>query len=303
MASMHAADAPAEPPANGRAALPGFQVHAYPLVLRLVSSLLQVLSAAALLYASALIVFFTFTGAMNPKPPILGVWIGLLALALFGLTRLIRWLTAATFSVEPERLVLERRGERFEIPSSSVESVRVWRLPLPGAGVSLRMKSGRAFQYSSQVEDPLPLLEAIGQESPGALAEARRPLTVFTHARAMVVRRRWYHLAFKFVLFPLVPGTIVFRANQYITFGGPFSQYKMYGLGPYLQSFVTYWAYFFALLVLYATVWRVLSELVAFVGAWSSPRHARGVWRFVEVASAVLYYVGSLALLAAQFLL
>lgn len=289
------ADAPVAPSANGQAVTPRFQVHAYPLALRVISSLLQVLITADLLCASALVVTGTFTGAMNPKPPALAGWLALLALVLFGLTRLIRWLTAATFSVEPSQFVLQRRGDRFEIPATSVESARVWRLPMPGAGLSLRMKSGRGFQYALQVADPLPVLEAMGKE-------AGHPLTAFAHARATVIRRRWYHLALKFVLFPLVPTVIMFQLNQRITYGGPFAQYHMYGLRPYLLSFFTYWTYFTALLVLFASLWRVLSELVAFAAAWISPRRARGVRRFVEVASAVLYYGGFCALVAWRFL-
>ncbi|MFY0567994.1 hypothetical protein ACN28E_29755 [Archangium lansingense] len=294
MTPMHA-DAPAEPSANGQAVAPRFQVQAYPLALRIVGAALQVLITADILCASALVVAATFTGAMNPKPPALAGWLALLAIVLFGLTRLIRWLTAATFSVEPSRFVLQRRDEQFEIPVTSVESARVWRLPLPGAGLSLRMKSGRGFQYALQVADPLPVLEAMG-------TEARHPLTVFAHARAAVVRRRWYHLALKYVLFPLVPAVIMFQLNQRITYGGPFAQYHMYGLGSYLQNFITYWAYFTALLVLFASIWRVLAELVAFAAAWISPLRARGVRRFVEVAVAVLYYGGFCSLVAWKFL-
>ncbi|AKJ04337.1 Hypothetical protein AA314_05963 [Archangium gephyra] len=282
------------PAADAPVAL-SFQVHAYPLALRLVSALLQVLMTADILCASALIVVGTFTGAMNPRPPALAGWLALSALALFGLTRLIRWLTAATFSVEPSQFVLERRGDRFELPVTSVESARVWRLPLPGAGLSLRMKSGRDFQYALQVADPLPVLQAMG-------TEVEHPLTAFEHARATVIRRRWYGLALKFVLFPLVPAVIMFQLNQRITYGGPFAQYQMYGLGPYLWSFFTYWTYFTALLVLFASIWRVLAELVAFTGAWLSPRSARGVRRFVEIASAVLYYGGFCSLVAWKFL-
>jgi hypothetical protein len=292
---MPAADAPVAPSANVQAVAPRFQVHAYPLALRIVSALLQVLMTADVLCASALIVSGTFTGAMNPRPPALAGWLVLVALALFGLTRLIRWFTAATLTVEPSQLVLQRRGERFEIPTASVESAQVWRLPLPEAGLSLRMKSGRGFQYALQVADPLPVLEAMGKE-------ARHPLTAFVHARATAVRRRWYHGALKFVLFPLVPAVIMFQLNQRITFGGPFAQYHMYGLEPYLRSFITYWAYFTALLVLFASIWRVLAEVVAVAGTWISPGRARGVRRFVEVASGVLYYGGFSALVAWKFL-
>jgi hypothetical protein len=302
MTTPHA-DAPSEPPVNGQAAAPRFLVHAWPLALRLLGSVLQVLIAITVLYVAVLIIFFTFTGAQNPVPPARAGWCALLALALFGLTRLLRLRTTATFFVEPGRLVLERRDERFEIPLTSVDAIRVWRLPLPGAGFSLRMKSGRGFQYSPQVADPLPVLEAMGGESPGASAAARHPHVAFAHARSVLARRRWYHWLIKFVLFPLLPTFIMFRANQYITYGGPFGQYQMYGLGPYLQSFGTYWAYFTALLVVYAGFWRVLFELVAFAAVWLSPARARSVRRFVEVTCAVLYYVGFPALVGAQFLL
>ncbi|WP_257446842.1 hypothetical protein [Archangium lipolyticum] len=301
MTTMHA-DAPAEPPVNGQASAPRFQVHAWPLALRLLGSALQVLTALTVLYASVLVMAFTFTGSQNPVPPARAGWCALLALVLFGLTRLLRLLTTATFSVEPGQLVLERRDERFEIPLASVDVVRVWWLP-PGAGFSLRMKSGRDFQYSPQVADPLPVLEAIGREKPEVSAAARHPHVVFAHARSVLASRRWYHWLIKFVLFPLVPTVIMFRANQYITYGGPFGQYQMYGLGPYLQSFGTYWAHYTGCLVVYASLLRVLFELVAFVAVWISPRHARGVRRFVEVTCAVLYYVGIPAFMGAMFLL
>lgn len=300
---MHAADASAEPSAEGRAVAPSFQVHAYAPAPRILGAVLQVLLVADLLYLSQLIVFDTFTGALNPTPPALAGWLALLALVLFGLLQLLRWLSAATFFVEPERFVLERRGDRFEIPLSSVASLQLWRVPLPGAGLSLRMKSGRSFQYSPQVSDPLPLLEALGRHNPELSATVHPSLAAFAHARAVIVRRRWYHLAFKFVLFPLLPAGVMFRANQYITYGGAFGQYQMYGLGPYLQSLGTYWTFFTAVLVLLAALWRVPSELIAFIGAWLSPPRARGVRRFVEVANAVLYYVGFPALMAARFFL
>lgn len=294
MIPMHA-DAPVEPSAHGQAEAPRFQVHAYTPALRLLGSALQVLMVADVLLASALVFSATFTGALNPKPPALAVRLALLALVLFGLTRLLRWFTAATFSVEPPGFVLRCRRERFELPAASVESARLWRLPLPGAGLSLRMKSGRAFQYALRVADPLPVLEAMG-------AQTGHPLAAFAHARAAAVRPRWYHLVIRFVLFPLVPAVIMFQLNQRITYGGPFEQYRMYGLGPYLQSFITYQTYFTAVLVLLASLWRVLAELVAFAAAWLSPPHARGVRRFVEIAKAVLYYGGFGALVAWRFL-
>ncbi|WP_395847376.1 hypothetical protein [Cystobacter fuscus] len=301
MSSPHA-DAATAPAAPRQATLPGFPVRAWTAPQRLADAVLQALLVAAVLAAAVLVLVFTFTGDANPMPPPWAGVLALLALGLYGLLRLSRWRSAATLQVEPERLVLERRGDRFEIPVSSVESVRGWRLPLPGVGLVLRMRSGRNFQYGVQVEDPLPVLEALGQEQAQAREEARHPLTAFAHARATVLRPGALLLAFKFLLFPLIPGGIMFRANQYITYGGPFAQYRMYGLAPYLQSFFTYWVYFAAALVVYAAILRVPTEALALGGTWLSPRHARGIRRFVEITCALLYFVGSLALLAVQFL-
>ncbi|OJH38922.1 hypothetical protein [Cystobacter ferrugineus] len=301
MSSPHA-DATTASAAPRQASLPGFLVRAWTAPQRLADAVLQALIVAAVLAAAVLILLFTFEGEGNPTPPLRAGVLALLALGLYVFLRLLRWRSAATLQVEPERLVLERRGDRFEIPTASVESVRGWRLPLPVAGLALRMRSGKSFQYGVQVEDPLPVLEALGQEHAQVREEARHPLTTFAHARATVLRPGALLLAFKFLLFPLIPGGIMFRANQYITYGGPFAQYRMYGLGPYLQSFFTYWVYFGAALVVYAAILRVPAEVLASGGTWLSPRRARGIRRFVEITCALLYFVGSLALLAVQFL-
>ena len=279
---------------------PHFQVHAYPLALRLVSAVAQILCAANLLFLAAVVVAPIFTGLGSPPLSGLAAWLVLGSFVPLGLVRLIRWSCAATLQVEPAQLVLQRRRVRFEIPRASIDSVRPWWVPLPGAGLTLRMKSGRSFRYRLQLPDPQPLLESLGQEDSLAAA-ARHPSIAFAQARHALVRTRWYHRAFKFILFPLLPTLIFFRAHQYITYGGPLGQYQLYGLGPYLKSLAGYWGTFIIQLILFASVWRGLGELVALAGAWLSPRHARGVRRAVAVACRLLYYIGFPALFISRF--
>lgn len=263
---------------------------------------LRVLSLASLL-AAAWHLFFSFTGTQHPQPLHLEVALVLLALVLWGLERLLAWWTLGGLVIEPERLMVERRGERLDIPRASVHSLHAWRWPTPGAGLSLRMRSGRLFPYGLWMTDPRPVLEALGPQELGAAELARQALPAFAHARAVGGRRSAGRWAFKFGVFPLLPAAVVFQLDQRISYGGPFAQYQLYGLGPYLRGFGLYWLYMTAALVLFASGLRALAELGALGATLLSPPHARGVRRFVEVGCALLYYAGFLALLTARILL
>jgi hypothetical protein len=164
------------------------------------------------------------------------------------------------------------------------------------------MKTGRNFRRGLELADPTPLAEALGQAGL-ATGAASHPSTVYARAKA-ASRRRWFdRAAVKFGAFPLLPAVLVFRAHQVITYGGPFGQYQVYGLGPYLRTFAGYWVGMAANLVLYAAVWRVLAEAAALSTAWAAPSRAGGVRRFAEIACRVAYYLGASALVLAPFLL
>ena len=298
---MTAPHAPSAPSSEAPALAPRFRVHASSRTQRLARIVLPLLMGGSLL-AAAWNVFFHFTGVQNPHPLGLEGGLGLLALVLFGLTRLLDGWTLAWLELEAERLVLERRRERLEIPRSAVRAFHEWRWPLPGAGLSLRMQSGRVFPYGLRGVEPGPVLEALGSQTPGEPLP-RRALGVFALARALGVRRSVGSWVFKFAVFPLLPAALVFQLDQRITYGGPFAQYQLSGLGPYLHGFGLYWLYLTAALVLFASGVRALAELGALAVTCLSPPHARGVRRFVEVACAVLYYGGFIALLAARILL
>ena len=279
-----------------------FQAHALSPAGRVVSALAQLLSAANIADLLVLVLLDLFEGTGHAPP--LGVALRLVLFSLLpsGFVWLIRRLTAATVQVEPAQLVLVLRRTRFEIPLESIAELRPWRLPLPGAGLTLRMKSGGRFRRALQLSDPTPLLAALGQAGLGATA-ASHPSTLYARARHASPRRWWDHPVVKFGAFPLLPAVIVFRTHQYIAYGGPFGQYQMYGLGPYLKTFAAYWVGMAANLVLYAAVWRGLAEAAAISTAWTAPSRAGGVRRFAEIACRVAYYLGAPALILARLLM
>lgn len=300
---MHAdAAAPSEPSSPGAEARRSFQVHAWPLSLRLGALLAQAVHAVNLVDLAGLIVLSMTGGDLNVPPSYFAIRIALLSLLPLGLVRGLRRACRATVDVGVDGLVLQRRRVRFEIPSSSVAAIRPWRLPLPVPGLSLRMQSGRAFEYALESEDPEALLAALAANGLPSAPASQHPVTRYAQARALV-RRRWYHLALKYGLFPLIPTVILFRADQIITYGGPLGQYHSLGLAPYLRGFFTSWATVTAHLVLYAGLWRGLVGALAFAGAWARPAWARGVRRFGEWMGGLAYYVGLPALVALRFFL
>ncbi|MDY7230965.1 hypothetical protein [Hyalangium rubrum] len=299
---MHADAEPVPPPSAGDDTAARLSVHAWSPALRVLAAAAQVLSAANLLYLVALSLLGVLEGYDDISP--LGTALRLLGFSLLPLVLvwLLRRFTAASLHAEPTRLVLQLRGVRFEIPRESITRVEPWRLPLPGTGLALRMKSGRRFDYHLQASTLAPLLTALGDTLPTAAAAAQHPSARFGQARHD--RRRWFldAPAFKFGLFPLLPAGIMFRAHQYITFGGPFGEYDAFGLAAYLKTFAGYWLSFTLGLLLFAGFWRILAEVLAFPMTWLLPSYARGVRRAAEWLCRLVYYVGFPALMAWRFL-
>jgi apolipoprotein N-acyltransferase len=206
---------------------------------------------------------------------------------------------AATIRVAEGALVIDRRGERIEVPCRSIADVRPWTVPLPSSGVALRLASGRRFAYGLQIDDPDALAAAVADAGGAASvrAAARHPAARYAAARGRW-RSRWRHGLLAFPVFALVPTVPLFRLHQWIVFGGTFGEYYTYGLRAYLLGFAIYWATLTIALVLYAAVLRALAEAIAMPATWIAPARADGIRRCVEIADRVLYYGGVPALLA-----
>ncbi len=217
---------------------------------------------------------------------------------------ILRRACAAEIEVEPDAFTVRRRHLRIEIPPSAIADVMPWRVPLPGPGLSLRLRSGRRLDHGVQVRDPVPLLRALSEQGSVAAARAalEHPSMVWAHARAMGPGPRWHHLAGKFLLFALGPTAVLFNAHQHISYGGTFGQMHLEGLGPYLRTFGIYWGTTAIYLVLYASAWRGLGEVVALGSAYVAPSLAARVRRAVEITCRTVYYGGVPVLLLLRFL-
>jgi len=215
--------------------------------------------------------------------------------------QLIRRALRADIALAADTLRVRRSDRVVEIPSSAIGRIVPWVVPLPAAGLSLRLRSGRRLRLQLQLDDPGPLLASLAGMI-GDTVATDHPTVAYARARAGALPWRWYHCAGKFVAFPLLPVAVLFNAHQHIAYGGTLGEYYLLGLGAYVETFAVYWAVVVLYLVLYAGTWRCGAELVALAATWAAPSQAARVRRIVEVTCGLLYYAGVPALLAARFL-
>lgn len=232
------------------------------------------------------------TGPVNPLWLIRLVTVSCLLPALAGL--LLRRAFTGRIDVAPDSLVLERHRRRVEIPLGAITAIEPWRLPVPGSGFRIRLRSGRRWSDGVETREPGRLIEALATAgaAPAVRDALRHPSVVWADAKAQGRRRRWYHPLLRYPVFALVPTLPLFRVHQIIAYGGTFGEYQQYGLGSWLLGFAIYWATLTIYLLVYAAILRVPVEAVAAGAALLVPRHAAATRRILERTVAVLYYAG-----------
>lgn len=262
-----------------------FRARALSAPVRALLILLPALAAANIVYLAAHILRDALEGTRSAPPVAVALGITVISGVPWLAARIGRRALEATVAIEPLEIVvtLARAQAQYKIPLASVAEVRALRFPLPGAGVALILKSGRRFRYRLEPADPGALLEALAGALPSAQGALSAPSTAFGRERDLQARRGPVFYLLKYGVFPLIFAVIVFRLNQYIVFGGPFGQYRMFGLAAYLKSFAAMWVGVAGQLFVYACVVRLAAEALVFALTWALPYHARPLRRATEV--------------------
>lgn len=269
---------------------------AYPTFWRIFAAVLTAVSRGSLLVFAALLLFLD---AWLNTPFRLENPLRLLrAFAYFCLTPAMAvWALEQVFKVgiqfRGDTLVLQRRRQRIEIPCGAITRIAPWLVPLPSGGLSLHLQSGRRFQYGLQIADPVVFIDQIVDSgAPESVRTAsQHPATVYAQSRS-ASSQRWYHRILKFVVLALVPALPLFRLHQWISYGGTFGEYYIYGLKAYLLGLAVYWATASVYLFLYAATLRALAEPVVGIVAHLAPSRTARIRRALEIANRVLYYGG-----------
>ena len=189
------------------------------------------------------------------------------------------------------------------IPLSAIAGIVPWTVPLPAAGMSLRLRSGARFSDGLHVQEPATLLQALRDAGANDLVDgvARHPAMLYGEAKDRAASR-FDRPLFKFVVFSLVPTLPLFRLRQLLTYGGTFGEYYDFGLKACLLGFGIHWVLYGVYLLLYAALLRTLTEAVSLTAAWLAPSYASGARRLAEIAHRVLYFGGVPAVLILRFM-
>lgn len=256
----------------------------------------------ATLVATSLLTLPTYLLALYllpPVPPIVMVRSFVVGTAL---PFLVAWAILRTFDGTAEVangvLVLRRGDLEVEAPAQTI-AARPWWLPLPDAGLSLRLQSGGRVPFGVAVRDPGPLLAML--ETGGADAAAARRHPGVVHAATTGPRSPLGWLL-KFVVFGAAPAAVLLYTHQHIAYGGTFGQYYLEGPAAYFSTLFQYWATTVIYLVSYASYLRAVAEVVVWTAGALRPGWATGARRVVEVACGLAYWGGVPVLLALRYL-
>lgn len=201
---------------------------------------------------------------------------------------------AGSLRMEDGYLVLDLPHQRIEVPLRQIIAIEPWRLPLPHSGVHLRLASGARLSPAIAIDDPLALQRALAEKGSQAILADGLPtrLAKLASLRA-AAPRRWCDAGwFKFGLFPLLIALPAFRLHQMIAFGGSFGELYTYGATAWLTGLGIWWAAWSIGLMLFASVLRVLIEVVSLTASTVCRSFARDLRQRLETGARLLYFIG-----------
>jgi apolipoprotein N-acyltransferase len=219
---------------------------------------------------------------------------------LFLLPEAAAWCVLALCSAEAMvvdgKLALTRGGRRRELALSEVAAVQLWRLPLPGPGLSLRLATGRRWRYGLALTNAgaraaARAATAVQPVRPGAPSVRAVP-QVYAQTSLAVGRSRLDHPLPKYLLLPLALALPAFHLYQHIAYGSAFGEYYSYGLKAYLSAFALWWAAWAIGVVLTQTLLRAAISIATLLVALLRPARAVAMRRWLERAGHVALYLG-----------
>ena len=219
----------------------------------------------------------------------------------------VMFLFSATASIANGSLVLTRGARRLELGLGDIAGVRLWSLPLPCPGLSLRLavklesglefepEPGRRWRYELALANPNLLaaaLDAAGGRAMRDRTPARGVMQAYVQADLAVRRSRLDSPFATYLLLPLALAIPAFHLQQQIAYGGAFGEYYSFGLKAYLTAFALWWAAWSIGVVLSHALLRSAIDAGTLLAALLRPSRASAIRRWLQGAGHAALFLG-----------
>jgi apolipoprotein N-acyltransferase len=270
------------------------KVIAMPMGVRFVVALLRVFARGSLLWIGAMMLL-SDQFQSNTLAQIR--WVS----SLFLLPEAVAWCVlqafSGTLSIENGALVLTRGQRRMTLALTELRAITLWRLPLPGLGVTLHMAPDSNWPRRLMLAYPTALrsvwLQGADLAGGGAATQGLSPRFMsLVQAWQWASASRFASLWAKYLLLPLLLALPAFRLHQHIAYGGSFGEYYTFGLQAYLTTLALWWAAWAIGVLLCAAALRAAIEVATLIVVVFRPELTLSVRVWLERFGLVALYVG-----------
>lgn len=205
------------------------------------------------------------------------------------------FLFSAQATIADGNLVLTRGERRIALALGDIAVVRLWYLPLPCPGFSLRLADGQPWRYGLALANPSALASALAAAGGFPFQKhnsARAALHTYAQAGLAIRRSRLDHPLAKYVLLPLALAIPAFHLQQHIAYGGAFGEYYSFGLKAYLSAFAIWWAAWSIGVVLSEALLRAAIETGTLAAALLRPARTVAIRHWLERGRRMALFLG-----------
>ncbi|NRR29358.1 apolipoprotein N-acyltransferase [Oxalobacteraceae bacterium] len=198
---------------------------------------------------------------------------------------------SAQASIADGKLRLTRGARRLELALNDIAAIHLWRLPIPGPGLRVRLTSGQRWRYGVAVSNPNALAAAMAAAGGPPVRERKRAMMQnYVQAKLAIRRSRLDHPLAKYLLLPLALALPAFHLYQHIAYGSALGEYYSFGLKAYLTAFALWWAAWSIGVVLCEALVRAAIEAGTLLAALLRPMQAADIrHRLERIGHAGLY--------------
>lgn len=200
----------------------------------------------------------------------------------------------AKLDIQNGHLILTQGARQQALALDTLTHARLWRMPIPGAGLHLQGGVAPGTTWSIAMREPQGLIRALSAYGLHLDTPTPTGRNWFTYVQARTAMpRRWLDRAWlKFGVLPLAMSLPAFRMHQYIAYGSGVGEWQTFGAKAYFTTLLIWWAAWTIGVMLCAAGVRAAIETGTVFSLLIRPRAAASARLWLERAGLAVLYLG-----------